>query len=206
MIKQLAGLALAGATLFGASVAQAVAITDVQEYSNNTATEFFVKNDASKTQDPYYRGPEEDWGWTHNAIAGSFTSIELDISAFDVDTPREKDRISVFNGSTWTDIGILAGQNNIWEFTTFDLMSYAWAETQVNAGLQVRMDISEGSSAWAVTLGKATLTLDGGSQACVPTPGVPCTPTSVPEPSGLALLGLGLAGLGFARRKQAKKS
>jgi len=207
MKKQIIGLAVTGALLFGASAASyAAPITDVKEYSNNTATEYFVKNDASKGQDPYYRSPNEDWGWSHNAISGSFSSIMLEISAYDVDTPYEVDNISIFDGASWVQVGKLAGQNATWAFTSFDLTSYAWAETQVNAGLQVQMDISYGSSSWWVTLGKSSLSVDGGNQTCVPTPGVPCTPASVPEPSSIALLGLGLAGLGFTRRKAAKKS
>lgn len=208
MKNKLASLAILGAAFFGASSVSAAPITDVQEYSNNTATEYFVDKDSNKYNSPYYRNQNQDWGWTHEAIAGSsFSSIVLDISAFDVDAPGEDDMISVFDGSSWVDLGDLNGSNNTWDFTTFDLTSYSWAEAQVNAGLQVRMDIDTNRAGWLVTLGKATLTIDGGSQQCVPTPGVPCTPSaSVPESSSLALLGLGLVGFAAARRKQAKKS
>lgn len=209
MKNQFARLALASAALLAASTsAFATPITDVQDYSNNTATEYFVDNDSNKKNRTYWRDKDQDWGWTHEAISGSsFSSIVLDISAYDVDAPGEKDMISIFDGSSWLDMGDLNGSNNTWDFTTFDLTSYSWAESQVNAGLQVRMNIDTARAGWYVTLGKATLTIDGGNQECVPTPGVPCTPSaSVPESSSLALLGLGLAGLGFARRKQAKKS
>lgn len=202
MKKILTGLVGAGSLVLASVASQAAPITDVQEYSNNTSSEYFVINDASKYSSPYYRGASQDWGWTHNAIAGSsFSSIVLDISAFDVDTPYEKDMISVYTGSSWLDLGVLAGNDDAWDFTSFDLTAYSWAESQVNAGLQVKMDIDQLNTGWVVTLGKATLSVDGGNQNCVPTPGVPCT-SVVSEPATLGLLGLGLAGLGVVRRKK----
>jgi hypothetical protein len=206
MNQYIAKFAVSTLTLWGLSTAaSAVAITDTKDFSNNTATEYFVDIDANKTNDPFYRDRSEDWGWTHNAIAGSsFVSIVLDISAYDVDSPSEQDKISVFDGTNWVDLGNLLGLDEIWAFTTFDLTSYVWAESQVNAGLQVKMDIDTASAGWLVTLAKSTLTIDGGSQQCVPTPGIPCTPTSVSESSSVALLGLGLVVLGLRRRKYIK--
>lgn len=192
---------LAATAMFAAAATQAAPITDVQEFSNNTATEYFVDVDAHKAQSPYYRYGSADWGWSHNAIAGTFSSIKLDVSAYDVDFAQgEVDTISVFDGSSWLSIGNLAGANNAWAFTNFDLTGYAWAQAQVNAGLKVKMNIDANNGGWAVTLGKATLTVDGGNQTCVPTPGIPCT-VKVAEPSSLGLLGLALLGFGLRRRK-----
>ncbi len=208
MKNKIIGLAITGAVLLGASTASfAVPLTDVKDYSNNSASEFFVENDAMKGESPYYRGQNGDWGWTHEAISGvSFSSIILDISGYDIDTPDEIDNISIHDGSSWVEMGGLKGIDNTWSFTSFDLSSYSWAATQVNAGLQVRMDIDAASAGWKLTLGKSTLSVDGGNSTCVPTPGVPCGVTGVPAPEGVALLGFCLAGLGFARRKMTKNS
>lgn len=168
-----------------ATTANAEPALDVQEWSNNTATEYFVESDFSKEVDGYYRYTNEDWGWVHEPIAGSHSSIILEVSAFDVDYyldedeyPRyigERNMISVYSGTEWVDIGLLDGENNSWMFTAFDLSGYDWAEAQVNAGLQVEIDIDTMEEIWRVTLGKATLTTDDGSGlVCDPEPGIPC--------------------------------
>jgi hypothetical protein len=200
----LAGCAFVAA--FVSTTAIAAPITDVKEYSNNAVGEYFVKDDASKTDLPYYRRQNDDWEWQHTAIGGTFSSILLDISAFDVDFESliagEVDYIYVFTGTNWFNLGNLAGANDVWAFSSFDLSGFSWANDQVNAGLKVRMDIDVLREGWAVALGKSTLSLDGGNQTCVPTPGVPCNPT-VSEPMTLGLFGLALFGLSL-RRKKAK--
>jgi len=196
--------ALLAAAILAPTLAAAVPTTDVKEFSNNTATEYFLDVDSNKFLQPFYRGASQDWGWKHGAIAGSgFSSIKLNISAFDVDFPSERDRISAFDGTGWTVLGDLAGGSDIYSFTEFDLSGYAWAQAQVNAGLQLQMDIDVNNERWIVTLAKSTLAIDGGNQTCVPTPGVPCTST-VPEPGTLALLGLAMFGI-VATRKIAQK-
>lgn len=207
-MKNLLKLSLFGAIALASSLSFAAPVTDVKEFTNNASGEYFVSDDASKYNSPFYREAWQDWTWTHNAISGTFSSIKLNISAFDVDygssTSWEHDVISVWDGLSWVSLGELAGASDVWAFTDFDLTGFSWAQAQVNAGLKVHIDIDKYNTGWLVTLGKSTLTTDGGSQQCVPTPGIPCTPTSVPEPSGLMLLGLGLLSLAFVRRKAAK--
>lgn len=202
-------VAVVGASMF-AGAAYAVPMTDVQDYittgGNSSGTTYWLDDDANKFDDPYYRSPTEDWGWEHNAIAGTFTSASLAISAFDVDTPSEIDNISIYNTATasWVTLGTLTGSSDVWSFgQVFDLtpLLAGWVNDEINAGLQVAIDISVGSSSWWVTLSKSVLSVDGGSQQCVPTPGVPCTPGGgVPEPAPVALFGLGLVAIVASRR------
>ena len=55
------------------SAAWAAPITNVVQYP----TGFFVPDEDSTYNAPYYRWFDQDWGWTHNAIGQSFTAAEL---------------------------------------------------------------------------------------------------------------------------------
>jgi hypothetical protein len=210
MISKIAGAVIGLSLLSGA--AHAVPITDVQDVfttAGNTVPggTYWLDVDANKGLSPYWRGDQEEWGWSQGSIASPFTSAVLDISAYDVDSPSEVDNIEVWTGAAWFNLGTLVGSDGTWSFTSFDLTPYlgAWATAQINAGLQVRIDISVGQPGnWLVTLAKSTLSVDGGSQNCVPQPGVPCTPGGggVPEPAPTLFLGLGLAAIVATRQRR----
>lgn len=172
----------------------AIPITDTIDATDGQAGTYFVPTDAQKYDSPYWRGRDQDWGWTHNPIAGTgFTTATLNISAFDVDySSGERDAISIVTGGGIF-LGYLAGSNNSWAFTTFNLTPLLPAlETEINAGLQIFMDIDANRTGWLVTLAKSSLSVDGGALP-PPQPGVP------DGGSTLALLGLALAGLRFAK-------
>jgi hypothetical protein len=167
-------------------------------------TGYFVPDASDTYSSPYYRGNGSDWSWTHNAIASSFTTASLNISAFDVDFTSsgylgERDMIQAYdtNTSTWLDLGYLSGANDIYSFTNFDLDYTTWVD-EIQAGLQVRMLIDLNDEGWYVTLAKSVLTTDG-EDAGNPNPG-----TTVPVPAAAWLFGSAMAGLiGLRRRKSA---
>lgn len=187
-----AGLALTGVQ---------AATTDTLQFgsSGTSSPTYFVNQDANKYNSPYYRSAGQDWGWTHNAIAGGFTSASLNISAFDVDAPFEVDNIYAYDngGAGWTLLGSLAGASDVWSFTNFVLGANFYDD--IITGLQVKMDIDAANTGWIVTLAKSALEVDGGR---LPPP-IP----AVPEPESYAMM---LAGLGLvaaiARRRKANKS
>lgn len=171
--------------------ASAHAAVDTVQYS----TGYFVDVDANKYNSPYYRWNGDDWGWQHGAIGGSFATASLNISAFDVDAPSEVDNIYALDSGTWTLLGSLAGNNDTWAFTSFNLGATFFDD--IATGLQVKIGIDTTRAGWAVTLAKSTLTTDGS--------GLPTPVPTVPEPETYAMLlaGLGLMGAVARRRKAA---
>ena len=188
--------ALWPASLLGMSQAQAAVADSVQ-----TPTDVFVPTDARKFDAPFYRAMDQDWGWTHGAILGSFTTASLNISAFDVDAPPqigtgfvgEIDKVYAMDSGTWVYLGDLQGANNVWAFSNFVLGSNFFDD--IGTGLQVKIDIDTTGEGWLVTLAKSSLEVDNGALPS-PVPGVP-------EPATYALMLAGLAVVGaIARRRR----
>lgn len=183
----IAALAASAITAVAGS-ASAAAVTDTIQ----SPTGFFVPTDAQKYDSPYYRGNGQGWGWTHTAIGGVITTATLNISAFDVDAPRENDVIEALDSGTWVSLGSLAGGNDIWAFSNFVLGANFFDD--IATGLQVRMTIDTNNEGWFVTLGKSSLSIDGGI--------LPPPPPGVPEPGVWALMLLGFGAVGSAIRSR----
>jgi hypothetical protein len=177
------------------------AATDTIDAASGQAGTYFTPSLAQRTSNPYYRSAGEDWEWQHNAIAGSFTTATLNISAYDVDNPSanpsfddEIDEIYGWNNqlSGWSLLGVLDGANNIFSFTEFTLDN-SWFD-EIALGLKVMMKIDENNEGWAVSLSKSVLSLDGGAIGN-PNPG------QVPVPAALFMFAPALLGFFGLRRK-----
>jgi hypothetical protein len=187
----LSGVCAAG--LMGISAAHA-GVSDVVQ----APTGYFVPTDAQKYDSPYYRGFGQDWSWQHNPISGSFTTADLFISAFDVDSCcGEDDEISAYDSATssWVLLGSLTGTNDAWDYgNDFAIPTSLFPD--VATGLKVQIHIDANNAGWVVTLGKSVLSIDGG--------GVPPPIPGAPEPATWAMMMLGFLGLGaIAYRKRA---
>ncbi|MFW2543379.1 VPLPA-CTERM sorting domain-containing protein [Primorskyibacter sp. 2E107] len=197
------GLLVCSALAIGSAV-QAAVINTVDAGTGQAGT-YFVPTLGQQTSSPYYRGSTEDWGWTHGAIGSPFTTASLNISAYDVDetpcgfTVCEDDVIEAYDAlsGSWITLGSLAGANNAFSFSSFDLVSAGGGALldDIAAGLSVRMNIDVLSGGWLVSLSKSVLTTDGAG------PGNP-NPGQVPLPAAGWMLIAGLGGLVAARRRK----
>lgn len=174
--------------------AHAVPVTDTIE----APTGYFAPGEAQTYDQPYYRTWNQDWGWQHNAIATPFTTATLNISAFDVDkSSGEIDNIYAYDGAVRVLLGSLNGASDIYSFTTFNLTSNFFDDIQTGLKVEIDIDVvTQGS--WLVTLGKSSLSLDGG--------GLPPPVPGVPEASTWAMMILGFAGVGFVTYRRRKHS
>lgn len=184
------------------------ATVDTIDASSGQAGTYFVPSAGQETDNPYYRGFGEDWGWQHNAIASGFTSAKLNISAYDVDEapctwngPCELDVIEAYDSATssWIALGSLSGDDNAFSFTEFDIYAAAGGDLvdDIIAGLQVRILIDQNlpTQGWYVSLAKSVITTDGGN------PGNP-NPGAVPLPAGAWLMLTAMGGIAAMRRRK----
>jgi PEP-CTERM motif len=185
----------AAVVLCSASVAVTAADAQITD-TIQAPTGYFVPTDAQKYDDGYWRYQNQDWGWQHNAIAGTITAASLNISAFDVDfDDGEIDNIYAYDNGVAVLLGALAGGSDIYSFTTFSLGSNFYDD--IASGLQVWVDIDSNNSGWQLTLAKSSLTVNGGT--------LPPAGPGVPEPASWAMLigGFGLAGSALRRKRKA---
>ncbi len=178
------GAAIACAILFcGVVQADTVTLTYTHDYDDEG---YFAPPGVILDHPPYYRGLQEDWGWTQELVtvpsnATGIASATLSIAAWDVDYnvnyPEipEVDEIYV-NGVL---VGILEDTGGRhWVTTTFDLPESVLDDLWNDGEVDIYIDIDADRGGSRVTLGESVLTV---TYATGP----------IPEPATIGLLGIG---------------
>jgi len=186
------GLAACVLLLCGVVGAETVTVCDTMDYTDNGwgNPPYFLPPGEIVDHSPYHGVSNQDWGWTHDFTAlvpkgaTGIESASVVIEAWDVDSDEGEDDIIYANGVR---LGMLTGTIGEWSTTAFELphnvLDDLWRDGQVD----LFMDIDANPDGFRVTLDHSTVR-------------VGYTVGQIPEPTTLALLGLGGV-LAFRKRR-----
>jgi hypothetical protein len=179
----------------GGVASAGITVVDVVDYSNGGANTYFLPPVTDpKTDPPYYRWWDDDWGWTHtfsppNPAPVSINWATLEIEAYDVD-PGVDPEIDLIRGDgDWLEAKhSLNDMDEAWKITVFNLDASALSRL-MDGTMIISMDIDSThiTDSWAVTLRFSKLTVNY---------------DLIPAPGAVFLTGVGTGLVGLLRRRK----